>query len=73
MATRKAPAAAKNPNLHFVTGSDEAEVRRTAQGLAAELAPPDAGDFGIETIEAPADTVDCSIDMVERTLQAVLT
>lgn len=73
MATRKAPAAAKNSNLHFVTGSDEAEVRRTAQGLAASLAPPDGGDFGIETIEAPADTVDCSIDMVERTLQAVLT
>jgi DNA polymerase-3 subunit delta len=73
MATRKAPATAKNPNLHFVTGSDEAEVRRTAQGLAASLAPPDGGDFGIETIEAPADTVDCSIDMVERTLQAVLT
>jgi len=73
MATRKAPAAAKNPNLHFVTGSDEAEVRRTAQGLAAKLAPPDSGDFGIETIEAPADTVDCSIEMVERTLQAVLT
>lgn len=73
MATRKAPAAAKSPNLHFVTGSDEAEVRRTAQGLAASLAPPDGGDFGIETIEAPADTVDCSIDMVERTLQAVLT
>lgn len=73
MATRKAPAAAKNPSLHFVTGSDEAEVRRTAQGLAAKLAPPDSGDFGIETIEAPADTVDCSIEMVERTLQAVLT
>jgi len=73
MATRKASAAAKNPNLHFVTGSDEAEVRRTAQGLAASLAPPDGGDFGIETIEAPADTVDYSIDMVERTLQAVLT
>jgi DNA polymerase-3 subunit delta len=73
MATRKASAAAKNPNLHFVTGSDEAEVRRTAQGLAASLAPPDGGDFGIETIEAPADTVDCSIDMVDRTLQAVLT
>ena len=73
MATRKAPAAAKNPTLHFVTGSDEAEVRRTAQGLAAKLAPPESGDFGIEVIEAPADTVDCSIEMVERTLQAVLT
>lgn len=73
MATRKAPAAAKNPHLHFVTGSDEAEVRRKAQGLAAELAPPDSGDFGIETMEAPADTVDCSIELVEKTIQGILT
>jgi DNA polymerase-3 subunit delta len=73
MATRKAPAAAKDPNLHFITGSDEAEVRRTAQGLAAKLAPPDSGDFGIETMEAPADTVDCSIDLVEQTIQSILT
>jgi len=73
MATRKASAAAKNPNLHFVTGSDEAEVRIKAKGLAAELAPIDAGEFGLEVIEAPADSVDCSVDMVESTLQAVLT
>ena len=73
MATRKPPAAAKHPNLHFITGSDEAEVRRTAQGLAAKLAPPDSGDFGIETMEAPADTVDCSIDLVEQTIQSILT
>jgi len=73
MATRKASAASKNPNLHFVTGSDEAEVRIKAKGLAAELAPIDAGEFGLEVIEAPADSVDCSVDMVESTLQAVLT
>jgi DNA polymerase-3 subunit delta len=73
MATRKAPLSAKNPNLHFVTGSDEAEVRNKAKGLAAELAPIDAGEFGLEVIEAPADSVDCSVDMVESTLQAVLT
>jgi DNA polymerase-3 subunit delta len=73
MATRKAPSAPKHPNLHFVTGSDEAEVRRTAQGLAAKLAPPDGGEFGLEVIEAPADTVDCSIEMVQQTLQAILT
>ena len=73
MATRKAPAAARNSNLHFVTGSDEAEVRRTARELATQLAPLDAGEFGLEIIEAPADTVDCSVEMVERTLQAILT
>jgi len=56
-----------------VTGSDEAEVRRTAQGLAAQLAPPDNGDFGLEILEAPADTVDYSVELVERTIQGVLT
>jgi DNA polymerase-3 subunit delta len=73
MATRKAPAAAKNPNLHFVTGSDEAEVRRTAQGLAAKLAPTDGAEFGMEVIESPADTVDCSIEMVASTIEGILT
>ncbi len=73
MATRKVSSSAKDSRIHFVTGSDEAEVRRTAQGLAAQLAPPDAGEFGLEIIESPADTVDCAIEMVEQTLQAVLT
>ena len=73
MATRKAPAAAKNPNLHFVTGSDEAEVRRTAQGLAAKLAPTNGAEFGMEVIESPADTVDCSIEMVASTIEGILT
>ena len=74
MPTRKAPTtSAKDSRIHFVTGSDEAEVRRTAQGLAAQLAPADAGEFGLEIIDAPADTVDCSVDMIESTLQGILT
>jgi DNA polymerase-3 subunit delta len=73
MATRKTQGAAKNPNLYFVTGSDESEVRRTAREFATKLASPEAGEFGLEIIEAQADTVDSSVDMVERTLQAVLT
>ena len=47
MATRKAPAAEKLPRLHFVTGSDEAEVRIVAKDLAAHLSPPDSGEFGM--------------------------
>ena len=48
-------------------------MRRTAQGLAAQLAPPDAGEFGLEILEAPADSVDCSVGLVESTLQGILT
>jgi len=73
MATRKAPAAEKIPRLHFVTGSDEAEVRMAAKDLAAKLAPADAGEFGMETIELPADTVDCALEMIDRTIGAIRT
>ena len=73
MATRKAPAAEKQPRLHFVTGSDEAEVRAKAKDLAARLSPPESGEFGLEIIESPADTVDCALDMIASTLQAIRT
>ena len=73
MATRKAPAAEKIDRLYFVTGSDEAEVRMAAKDLAAQLAPADAGEFGLETIELPADTVDCAVEMVDRTIGAIRT
>ena len=73
MATRKAPASEKMPHLHFVTGSDEAEVRMAAKDKAAKLAPPDAGEFGIETIELPADTVDCAVEMINQTIGAIRT
>ena len=73
MATRKAPAAEKVPRLHFVTGSDEAEVRMAAKDNAAKLAPPDAGEFGIESLERPADTVDCAVEMINQTIGAIRT
>lgn len=73
MATRKAPAAEKVSRLHFVTGSDEAEVRMAAKDQAAKLAPPDAGEFGMETIELPADTVDCAVEMINQTIGAIRT
>lgn len=73
MATRKAPAVDKLPRLHFVTGSDEAEVRMAAKDLAAKLAPADSGEFGIETIELPADTVDCAVEMIGKTIGAIRT
>ena len=67
------PAKQLMPRLHFVTGNDEAEIRRTAQELAIKLAPADAGAFGLEVIEAPSDTVESSLQAIQRTLEAVLT
>ncbi len=38
-------------NIHAVVGSDESGVKRAAAKLAAQLTPPDAGDFGLEVID----------------------
>src|SRR3990167_6681503 len=59
--------------LHFVTGSDEAEVRRIAQELAMKLAPADAGAFALEIMEATGDTVDQSLSLIQGTVEAILT
>lgn len=63
----------KKNSIHFVTGNDEADVRRKALQLSIELALPDAGMFGLEIIESRGDTVDHSLDVIENTIQAILT
>lgn len=62
-----------NSSFYFVTGNDEAEVRRVAQKKALELAPDQADVFSLETIEASNDTVDQAVQAIEKTLQAILT
>lgn len=59
--------------IYFVTGNDEAEVRRRAQEKALELAPDPHDAFGFETIEMMNDTVDQAVQAIEKTLQAILT
>ncbi len=61
-----------NKNIFFVTGSDDAEVRRKAQALAIELAPSDDA-FGMEVIEAPGETVEHSVNAIHKTIQSLLT
>jgi len=57
---------------HFVTGSDEAAVRKAAMGLAQELAP-DADVFGLEVIDGAADNVEAAINALKQANQALLT
>src|SRR5207253_1998331 len=57
-------AKAKTSNIHAVVGSDESEVKRVAAELAAKLAPPDAGEFGVEVIDACADNVDQAVSKI---------
>jgi len=69
----KAKAAALAANIYAVVGSDESEVKRAAAELAATLAPPDAGDFGVEVIDACADNVDQAVSRIRAAIEALQT
>lgn len=68
--TKASPAAS---NIHAVVGSDESEVKRTAAELAAQLTPPDAGEFGLEVIDACADNVDQAVARIRSAIEALQT
>ena len=63
---------AKTSQIHFLTGSDEAAVRKAASALARELAPG-ADVFGLETIDGAVDSVDAAAKCVQETMQSLLT
>ena len=59
--------------IFAVVGSDESEVKRVASELAAKLTPPDAGDFGLETIDGAADNAEQSAARIRSTVEALHT
>ena len=64
------PAAkAKTSQIYFLTGSDEAAVKKAASALAQKLAPG-ADAFGLETIDGAVDNVDASA-MIPNCLPSV--
>ena len=69
----KAKAKTTESNIHAVVGSDESEVKRVAAELAAKLAPPDAGEFGVEVIDACADNVDQAVSKIRLAIEALQT
>jgi len=58
--------------FHFVTGSDEAEVKKVALDLARKLAPND-DPFALETIDGAVTTGDEAADKISEAIQALLT
>jgi DNA polymerase-3 subunit delta len=69
----KAKTKAAASQIYAVVGSDESEVKRVATGLAAELTPPDAGDFGLEVIDGAADNAEQAAARIRSTIEALQT
>ena len=69
----KAKAARKTSNIHAVVGSDESAVKTAAAELAVQLTPPDAGDFGVETIDGCADNADQAATRIRSAIEALQT
>lgn len=70
MPAKKKPAA--STAIWFVTGSDEAEVKKHAAALASELSPGD-DPFACEVIDGAIGTVDEAVDRTNSTIQALHT
>jgi DNA polymerase-3 subunit delta len=73
MPKAKTKTAEATARIQAVVGSDEAEVKRVASELAAKLTPPDAGEFGIEVIDACADNVDQAVSKIRLAIEALQT
>jgi len=69
----KAKTKAASANVHVVVGSDEGEVKRVAAELAANLTPPDAGDFGLETIDGVAENAEQAAARIRSAIEALQT
>jgi DNA polymerase-3 subunit delta len=70
---KSSTASAKNAAVRVVAGSDEAEVKRRAAELAAEMAGPEAGEFGRDIIDGMADNADQAAGRIDETRQTLLT
>src|SRR5260370_879686 len=69
----KAKTKAAAAQIYAVVGSDESEVKRVATGLAAELTPPETGDFGLEVIDGAADNAEQAATRIRSTIEALQT
>lgn len=73
MPKAKAKTKAAAANIYAVVGSDEAEVKQVAAELAQKLAPPDAGDFGLDVIDGAADNAEQAATRIRSTIEALQT
>ncbi len=68
------PKSSEQPtNITAVLGSDEGAVKVAAREFAERLAPPDAGEFGVEIIDGAADNAATGAARVHETIAALQT
>ena len=58
--------------IHFISGSDDAAVKKAASALATKLAPG-ADAFGLEIIDGAVETVDVAIARTREAMQSLAT
>lgn len=66
------PSQKTTSSVYFISGSDDAAVKKAAVELAAKLAP-NADAFGLEVIDGGVETMDAAMGRVQNTLQALAT
>jgi DNA polymerase III subunit delta len=75
VATQRKPKSQPGANSRFfaVVGSDEGAVKKRAREMAAELAPKDAGDFGVDQLDGAVENTDQAVTRIHETVQAIQT
>lgn len=66
------PAKSSQAPVYFVSGSDDAAVKKAASDLAAKIAPG-ADAFGLEVIDGGVETVDAAVSRASEAMQALAT
>src|ERR1700747_3569892 len=70
---RKSDAPIQASRVFAVVGSDEGETRRRARELALQLAPKEAGDFGVDWIDGAADNAEQAVQRIHHAIEAIQT
>lgn len=60
-------------SVHAVVGSDDLAVKREAAALAHKLAPAEAGEFGLETVDGASDNVEQAAMAIRSVVAALQT
>lgn len=73
MAAKRKESVVKAANVHFVFGTDEAQVKEAALALVQRLTPPGTGDFGTDIVDGAAENAEQAARACAQAVEGVLT